>query len=89
MKEKKKRKMPFDVFLSGDLFDVDLEGFEGGGGYSITVTYDSAGKPVVKVETSGNIDKGKLRKEIEKQYPGAKIIGLEKEPLLRFVDEEG
>jgi len=29
-----------------------------------------------------------LRKNIERQYPGAKIEGLEKKPLIRIVDEE-
>ncbi|MFQ5711647.1 MAG: hypothetical protein ACE5GD_07700 [Candidatus Geothermarchaeales archaeon] len=89
--KKRKRKGLFDVFGFEDvesLFeDFDVSGGPGGSGYSISVTYDEAGKPVVKVKAHGDIDKAKLREDIERKYPGAKIIGLEKEPLIRFVDE--
>jgi len=87
----KKRKKGFF-----DLFGLDEEGFlsepnspsGGGSGYSISVTYDERGKPVVKVETQGNVDVAELRRDIERRYPGAKIEGLEKQPLIRVVDEE-
>jgi hypothetical protein len=78
-----------------DLFDFDEEDFlfgrepaEGGSGYSISVTYDEKGKPVVKVKTYGDVDAAELRRDIEQRYPGAKIEGLEKKPLIRIVDEE-
>jgi hypothetical protein len=29
-----------------------------------------------------------LRRDIEQRYPGARIKGLEKKPLIRIVDEE-
>jgi|Deesub1362B_J571_1020462.scaffolds.fasta_scaffold00003_576 hypothetical protein len=51
-------------------------------GYSISVTYRPDGKPIVSVETYGDVDKEKLRQEIERQYPGAEIRGLEQEPLI-------
>jgi len=77
-----------------DLFDLDKEDFlfeqehvEGGSGYSISVTYDEGGKPVVRVETYGNVDVMELRRDIEQRYPGARIEGLEKQPLIRVVDE--
>lgn len=57
-------------------------------GYSISVTYGPDGRPIVKVETYGDVDKEKLRKEIERTYPGAKIIGLDEEPLIKEVTEE-
>ncbi len=91
MEGKKKRKGFLNFFGFDEFFDSDMgigELTEGGGSYSISVTYDGTGKPVVHVKTQGNIDKEKLREAIEKQYPGAKIIGLEKKPLIRFVDEE-
>ena len=78
----------------GDFFDFDekflfgLEPAEGGSGYSISVTYDEDGKPVVRVKTYGDVDVAALRKDIERRYPGAKIEGLEKHPLIRVVDEE-
>jgi len=78
-----------------DLFGFDEESFlsepdfstGGGSGYSVSVTYDEKGKPVVKVETQGSVDVAELRRDIERRYPGAKIEGLEKQPLIRVVDE--
>jgi len=77
---KEKRKRGFF-----DLFGFDEEG---GSGYSISVTYDEKGKPVVKVQAHGDVDVAELRRDIEQRYPGAKIEGLEKQPLIRVVDEE-
>jgi len=54
----------------------------------MSVTYDEKGKPVVKVETHGDVDVVELRQDIQKRYPGAKIEGLEKQPLIRVVGEE-
>jgi hypothetical protein len=57
-------------------------------GYSMSVSYDAEGKPLVKVETHGDVNATKLRKEIQQRYPGAKIEGLDKKPLIRIVDEK-
>ena len=77
------------------LFGFDEEDFlfgqeptEGGSEYSISVTYDEEGKAVVQVKTCGDVDMAELRRDIEKRYPGAKIEGLEKKPLIRIIDEE-
>ncbi len=84
-KRKKKRSF-FDLFnFEENFFDLDLG--EEGSGYSISVTYDETGKPIVDVKTKGDIDKAKLREQIMKQYPNAEIRGLETEPLVRFVEE--
>jgi len=87
----RKRKRGFDLFD----FDFDKEGFpfghepgENGSGYSISVTYDEKGKPVVQVKTYGDVDTAALRKDIEQRYPGARIEGLEKQPLIRVVEEK-
>jgi len=88
-KEKRKRGFP-------DLFGFNEEDFffepksfsEGRSGYSISVTYDEKGKPIVKVQTHGDVDVAELRRDIEQRYPDAKIEGLEKQPLIRVVDEE-
>jgi hypothetical protein len=93
MSKRKRRRGFFDF---SDLFDFGFDEemlfehgpAEGGSGYSISVTYDDKGKPLVKVETYGDIDAAELRREIERQYPGAKIEGLEKQPLIRVVDEK-
>ena len=89
MPEKKRKKPFFDIFGSGEenlLFG--REPAKGGSGYSISVTYDEKGKPVVQVKTYGDVDTAELRKDIEQRYPGAKIEGLEKKPLIRIVDEK-
>lgn len=87
---KRKRKKPFF-----NLFDFDEEDFlfgtepiKGGSGYSSSVTYDESGKPVVQVNTHGDMDVAELRRDIEQRYPGARIEGLEKKPLIRIVGEE-
>jgi len=78
-----------------DIFDFGEEDFlsgsrplVGGSGYSMSVTYDEKGKPVVKVQTYGEFDAAELRRDIEGKYPGARIEGLEKQPLIRVVGEE-
>jgi len=85
----RRRRRPFDIF------DFDEENFlprskpvEGGSGYSMSVTYDEKGKPVVKVQTYGDFNAAELRRDIEQKYPGARIEGLEKQPLIRVVGEE-
>ena len=92
---KPKRKNPFDLFGFDDhifSFGNKLESFKGksggGSGYSISVTYDEKGKPVVKVQTYGEVDAAELRRDILQRYPGATIEGLEKQPLIRVVGEE-
>ena len=78
-----------------DLFGFDEEDFllgrepaKGGSGYSISVTYDEKGKPVVQVKTYGDVDAAELRRDIEQRYPRARIGGLKKKPLIRIVDDE-
>ena len=78
-----------------DLFNIDEENIlfgrepvEGGSGYSISVTYDEGGKPIVRVDTYGDVDVNELRRDIGQRYPGARIEGLEKKQLIRIVDEK-
>jgi len=90
---KRKRRGPFDILGFGEddfLFGSELEPTKGksGSGYSMSVTYDEKGKPIVKVETYGEVDVSELRRDIQQRYPGAKIEGLEKQPLIKVVGEE-
>jgi len=90
---KPKRRRPFDIFGFDEenfLFANELKPTKGEGssGYSMSVTYDEKGKPVVKVETYGDTDVAELRRDIQRRYPGARIEGLEKQPLIRVVGEE-
>jgi len=75
---KRRRRGPFDIFgfnEEGLLLRSKLEPTkgEGGSGYSMSVTYDEKGKPVIKVETYGDVDVTELRQDIQQRYPGAKI----------------
>lgn len=89
MPERKRKRRFFDLFGFGDEdFLFGGEPTEGGSGYSMSVTYDATGKPVVQVKTYGDVDTAELRRDIEQRYPGAKIEGLEKKPLIRIIDEE-
>ena len=89
MPERKRKKEIFDLFNFGEedfLFGREPAG--AGSGYSISVTYDEGGTPLVKVEVHGDVDVAELRRDIERRYPGARIEGLEKKPLIRVVGEE-
>lgn len=92
-RKKKERREPINIFgFHEDVFPFGSElkpaKAEGGSGYSISVTYDEKGKPVVKVQTYGDVDMAELRRDIQQRYPGAKIEGLDKQPLIRVVGEE-
>jgi len=92
-RKRKKSRGPFDIFGFSEnnfIFGSELEATkgEGGSGYSMSVTYDEKGKPVVKVKTRGDVDVTELRRDIQQRYPDAKIEGLEKQPLIRVVGEE-
>jgi len=89
LSERGRKRKPFDIFDFGEEdFLLGSKPAEGGSGYSMSVTYDEKGKPVVKVQTYGDFNPAELRRDIEKKYPGARIEGLEKQPLIRVVGEE-
>jgi len=69
---RQKKRGIFDLFdEEGFLFG--RESMKEESGYSISVTYDSAGKPMVRVETRGEVDVAALRKNIERRYSGVRI----------------
>jgi hypothetical protein len=53
---------------------------EVGSGYSISVSYDEDGKPIIDVKTYGDVDISRLRREIKRVYPNAQIRRLSKTP---------
>jgi len=90
---KRKGRGPFDIFGFDEdnfPFGSKLEPTKGEdrSGYSMSVTYDEKGKPVVKVQTYGDVDAAELQRSIQQRYPGAKIEGLNKQALIRVVGEE-
>jgi hypothetical protein len=58
---------------------------EVGSGYSISVSYDEDGKPIIDVKTYGEVDIAKLRKEIKRVYPNAQIRRLSQTPSVAIV----
>ncbi|MEM4818314.1 MAG: hypothetical protein QXW95_05895 [Candidatus Nezhaarchaeales archaeon] len=52
-----------------------LEGFKQGPSsmYSITVTYDDSGRPIVMVSARGDVDKREIERYIRERHPNAKI----------------
>jgi ribosomal protein L25 (general stress protein Ctc) len=85
--KKKRSKHGFDIF---DVVEEDFllnKNFHSAAnsGYSISVTYGSDGKPLVRVQTQGNVDKAALRSELKKKYPNAKIEGLTEKPLIKEI----
>ncbi len=89
MSERRRKRRFFDIFgFEEEDFPFGQKAAGGSSGYSISVTYDDGGKPVVSVETYGDVDVEDLHKDIERRYPGARIKGLEKQPLIRIVDEK-
>ncbi|MFQ6068317.1 MAG: hypothetical protein ACE5KD_02115 [Candidatus Bathyarchaeia archaeon] len=90
MSKRKHKKRSFDIFgLFEDNFLLDNNLLSASSsGYSISVTYGSDGKPLVKVQTQGNVDKDALRSELKRKYPDAKIEGLIDEPLIREISTE-
>ena len=89
MPERKRKRRFFNLFSFGDEdFLFGSEPTEGESGYSMSVTYDGKGKPVVQAKIYGDMDTAKLRRDIKQRYPGAKIEELEKKPLIRIIDED-
>ncbi len=91
MTERKQRKN------SPDLLDLDEpeqfiltepEPIEIASGYSISVKYDKDGRPMIYVKKYGNVDTKGLRREIERNYPGAAIQGLEKPQLIEIENNQ-
>lgn len=89
MPERKKKRRFSDLFgFNKEDFLFGQEPIKGGSGYSISVTHDNSGKPVVQVQTRGDVNTTELQRDIEQQYPGARIKGLEKKPLIKIVSEK-
>ncbi|MBS7634140.1 hypothetical protein KEJ34_01380 [Candidatus Bathyarchaeota archaeon] len=91
-REKNRRRSLIDEFFGGYFFE-DIESFfkdfgedSSVGGYSISVVQTPEGTRV-KAKVSKDTDVNALRKQLEKQYPGAKIEieGGRQEPLIREI----
>jgi hypothetical protein len=90
--EKRRRRNLIDEIFGDSLFE-DMEGFfkefpegEFTSGYSISVVQTPEGTKV-KARVGKDTDANALRRQLERQYPGAKIEieGGKKEPLIREI----
>jgi len=90
--EKRRRRSFIDEFFGNSLFDEmgalfkEFSEGEVTGGYSISVVQTPEGTKV-KAKIGKDTDANALRKQLERQYPGAKIEieGGKKEPLIREI----
>ena len=89
MSEKKhKRGTPSSIELSlpEDLgFILEPTEIEIGSGYTVSMSYDEDGNPIVAVKTFGEVDSAKVRKDIKRLYPNAQIRQLNHEPTVTVV----
>ncbi len=57
-------------------FVLEPTQIEVGSGYTISVSYDKNKKQIVDVKTYGEVDIAKIRRDIERAFPNAKIRQL-------------
>ncbi len=90
--QKRRRKSLIDELFGGSIFE-DMEGIftdipedEFSSGYSISVTQTPEGTKV-RAKVGKDVDANALRRQLQKQYPGAKIEieGGKSEPLIREI----
>jgi len=91
MAERKQRKNSpefLDLDEPEQFILTEPEPIEIASGYSISVKYDKNGRPVIYVKKYGDVDTKGLRREIERNYPGAAIQGLEKLQLIEIENNQ-
>jgi hypothetical protein len=90
--QKGRRKSLIDELFGESIFEdmegifIDLPENEFSGGYSISVTQTPEGTKV-RAKVGKDVDANALRRQLQKQYPGAKIEieGGKSEPLIREI----
>ncbi len=86
MTETKHRKNSQDLDEPEHYILTEPANIEIASGYCISVKYDKDGRPLIYVKKYGDVDTKGLRREIERNYPGAAIQGLEKRKLIVMED---
>lgn len=66
-------------------FILEPAKIEVGSGYALSIRYDENEKPIVDIKTYGKVDMEKVRKEIGKIFPNAKIRNLAQPQTLTLV----
>ncbi|MDI6847798.1 MAG: hypothetical protein QMD23_06705 [Candidatus Bathyarchaeia archaeon] len=88
MSERKHKRVPgnFIKLDSEELgFVLEPTQVEVGSGYAISISYDENEKPIVDVKSYGEVDIAKVRKEIERVFPNAKIRQLNQTNAITIV----
>ncbi|MDH5482217.1 MAG: hypothetical protein OEY22_04990 [Candidatus Bathyarchaeota archaeon] len=75
-KSKRETENPVELDSEEIGFILEPTQIEVGSGYTLSVNYDENEKPVIDVKTYGEVDVQKLRREIERIFPNAKIRQL-------------
>lgn len=89
---KQKRETPshIEISLPEDWgFVLEPAKIEIGSGYTVSLTYDEKGNPIVDVKTFGNVDSAKIKRDIERLYPNAQIRHINEEPTVTIVKKSG
>lgn len=76
MAERKHKHEPVELDAEETGFVLEPTQVEVGSGYTVSVNYDENEKPIIDVKTYGEVNMAKLRKEIERLFPDARIRQL-------------
>jgi len=87
MNERKKKREPEYIELeSEDLgFILEPAQIEVGSGYTVSVDYDEKDEQIVNVKTYGKVDMAKIKREIKRLFPDAKIRRLGRDQSVTIV----
>jgi hypothetical protein len=84
-KQKREKEVIGVLDVNEKSFVLKSEPLTVGSGYSLSIMGDDEeedSNPVIHVKTYGDVDVTKLRREIKRKYPKAKIKGLKEQPLI-------
>ncbi len=85
-RHKRETTSPVRLDLAENLgFILEPTKIEIGSGYAVSLSYDEDGNPVVDVKTYGDVDLSKIKRDIERIYPDARIRQLSQEPTVTVV----
>jgi hypothetical protein len=88
-KHKRELQSPVDLETEDFGFILEPAKIEIGSGYTVSLSYDEEGNPIVDIKTYGDVDSAKIRRDIEQLYPNAKIRNLNEEPTVTVVRRSG
>ncbi len=85
-KQKRDASSSIELSLPEDWgFILEPAKIEIGSGYTVSLTYDDEGNPIIDVKTYGDVDSAKIRRDIKRLYPNAQIRHINEEPTVTIV----